>query len=137
MNFKSDTCISCFLHHLFLWSSSMCPLVLRASFQAESIQKLFKDLLAMLSISRQSTSPKYIGYYTVSNVFTYKLIILKNIYIFSLIRLFTAVESAYLKNDHQMRYIISVIYVSDRGYSDLMIAKLSTNLLLKIIWCIN
>lgn len=52
---------------------------------------------------------------------------------FSLIRLFTAVESAYLKNDHQMRYIISVIYVSDRGYSDLMIAKLSTNLLLKII----
>lgn len=76
---------------------------------------------------------KYIGYYIVLNVFIYKLIILKNIFMFLFIRLFIVVELVYLKNDYRMRYIIFVIYVFDRGYLDLMIVKFLINLLFKII----
>lgn len=125
--------------YILLPSSSVSVVLLHVPF---GLAGLFPGGVHSKALQRSSgnalyISPKHVAqiYWLLYSIkcFTYKLIILKNIFIFSLIRLFTAVESTYLKNDHQMRYIISVIYVSDRGYSDLMIAKLSTNLLLKII----
>lgn len=64
---------SCFRHLCFndpppcaIWSSGPFP-------GRSPFKKPFKDLLEMFSISRRSTWPKYIGCYTVSNIFTYKL----------------------------------------------------------------